>query len=135
MLHEPVPVCAGVPGTCYRDMWLELELLCAAKKPCADVHGCMRGRPEDFRGMLIGVMDIVFTFGGQVNWMRYIISMRTPSKFPLAVAAVSGVMTTAYVAIGSIGCALAPRTPAPVRIGHALFGAPWAPAEAYAACL
>ena len=55
--------------------------------------------------MLIGVMDIVFTFGGQVNWMRYIISMRTPSKFPLAVAAVSGVMTTAYVAIGSIGCA------------------------------
>ena len=73
--------------------------------------------------MLIGVMDIVFTFGGQVNWMRYIISMRTPSKFPLAVAAVSGVMTTAYVAIGSIGCALAPCTPAPAHVGHVLLGA------------
>ena len=68
------------------------------------------GRPEDLRGMLIGVMDIVFTFGGQVNWMRYIISMRTPSKFPLAVAAVSAVMTAAYVGIGSIGCAPAART-------------------------
>ena len=57
--------------------------------------------------MLVGVMDIVFTFGGQVNWMRYIISMRTPSKFPVAVAAVSAVMTTAYVGIGSVGCVLA----------------------------
>ncbi|KAK9836304.1 hypothetical protein WJX81_003609 [Elliptochloris bilobata] len=60
-------------------------------------------KPEDLRGMLIGVMDIVFTYGGQVNWMRYIISMRTPSKFPAAVAAVSAVMTTAYVGIGAIG--------------------------------
>ena len=73
--------------------------------------------------MLIGVMDIVFTFGGQVNWMRYIISMRTPSKFPLAVAAVSGVMTTAYVAIGSIGCATASRPLCP-RPGRPV-GALW----------
>ena len=74
--------------------------------------------------MLIGVMDIVFTFGGQVNWMRYIISMRTPSKFPLAVAAVSGVMTTAYIAIGSIGCALALNAAA---LQDHWPGAPWCP--------
>ena len=49
----------------------------------------------------------VFTYGGQVNWMRYILSMRTPSKFPLAVTAVSGIMTAAYVGIGAVGCSAA----------------------------
>ncbi len=49
----------------------------------------------------------VFTYGGQVNWMRYILSMRTPSKFPLAVTAVSGIMTAAYVGIGAVGCGAA----------------------------
>ena len=41
--------------------------------------------------------------------MRYILSMRSPSKFPEAVAIVSGVMTAAYVGIGAIGCACSAR--------------------------
>lgn len=46
----------------------------------------------DVPELLVAVFDTVFTFGGQVNWLRYLMSMQQKRKFPLAVANVSVVM-------------------------------------------
>ena len=47
--------------------------------------------------LLVAVFDTVFTFGGQVNWLRYLMSMQQKRKFPLAVANVSAVMEGAVL--------------------------------------
>ena len=55
----------------------------------------------DVPELLVAVFDTVFTFGGQVNWLRYLMSMQQKRKFPLAVANVSAVS-------GRCGLALRP---------------------------
>lgn len=55
--------------------------------------------------MLVGVMDLVFTYGGQVNWMRYITTMRTPSRFKDAVSVTTVSMSSVYVLLGVAGYA------------------------------
>ncbi|CAK0786030.1 hypothetical protein CVIRNUC_009243 [Coccomyxa viridis] len=57
----------------------------------------------DVPELLVAVFDTVFTFGGQVNWLRYLMSMQQKRKFPLAVANVSAVMEVAYLMIGCVG--------------------------------
>ncbi|CAL8466173.1 g5709 [Coccomyxa elongata] len=60
-------------------------------------------KPDSPSTPFVAFFDAVFTFGGQVNWMRYVTSMKRPRKFPRAVAAVTSVMTVAYLAVGSVG--------------------------------
>lgn len=45
----------------------------------------------------------VFTYGGQVNWMRYITGMRHRSQFKYAAGVTSAFMTVLYVIMGSVG--------------------------------
>ena len=45
----------------------------------------------------------VFTYGGQVNWMRYITGMRQRSRFKYAAGATSAFMTVLYIIMGSVG--------------------------------
>ena len=49
------------------------------------------------------IMDVVFTYGGQVNWVRYVHSMKDPRKFSKCVLLATAVMTAAYVAVGGYG--------------------------------
>ena len=49
------------------------------------------------------LFDVVFTFGGQVNWNRYTTGMRDPSAFPRCVAVAVALMTGAYAAVGGVG--------------------------------
>ncbi len=53
----------------------------------------------DVPELLVAVFDTVFTFGGQVNWLRYLMSMQQKRKFPLAVANVSAVMEGAALGV------------------------------------
>jgi hypothetical protein len=39
---------------------------------------------------LVGAMDIAFAFGGQINWMRYITTMRQRNKFAAAASLTTG---------------------------------------------
>ncbi|KAL3133625.1 hypothetical protein ABBQ32_008143 [Trebouxia sp. C0010 RCD-2024] len=56
-----------------------------------------------FNTTLVAIMDLVFTYGGQVNWMRYITGMRHPSQFKYAAGVTSAFMTVLYVIMGSVG--------------------------------
>ncbi|CAL5228546.1 g11700 [Coccomyxa viridis] len=58
---------------------------------------------SDAPDILVAVFDTVFTFGGQVNWVRYLMSMQHKRKFPIAVANVSAVMEVMYIMIGCVG--------------------------------
>ena len=53
----------------------------------------------DVPELLVAVFDTVFTFGGQVNWLRYLMSMQRKRKFPLAVVNVSAVMEGAALGL------------------------------------
>lgn len=48
--------------------------------------------------------DVVFTFGGQVNWNRYTTGMRDPSLFPSCVAVAVALMSSSYLLVGGLGC-------------------------------
>ena len=47
--------------------------------------------------------DVVFTFGGQVNWNRYTTGMRDPSLFPGCVAVAVALMSSSYLLVGGLG--------------------------------
>ena len=52
------------------------------------------------------LFDVVFTFGGQVNWNRYTTGMADSSQFPRCVAVAVALMTGAYAAVGGVGYAI-----------------------------
>ncbi|KAL3140245.1 hypothetical protein ABBQ38_004517 [Trebouxia sp. C0009 RCD-2024] len=58
---------------------------------------------DGFNVACVALMDIVFTFGGQQNWMRYIGGMRKKSDFKYSAAVGSVFMTTFYVILGGVG--------------------------------
>lgn len=47
--------------------------------------------------------DVVFTYGGQVNWNRYTTGMQDPSQFPRCVAVSVALMSGAYAVVGGVG--------------------------------
>ena len=49
------------------------------------------------------LFDVVFTYGGQVNWNRYTTGKRDPSQFPRCVAVAVALTSTAYAAVGGVG--------------------------------
>ncbi|KAK9902167.1 hypothetical protein WJX75_006684 [Coccomyxa subellipsoidea] len=77
--------------------------ICLAPRPDSYRPPEIVHKPEDVSMPFVAIFDAVFTFGGQVNWMRYLISMKERRKFPRAVAAVTSVMTVVYLAVGSVG--------------------------------
>jgi hypothetical protein len=48
---------------------------------------------------LVGAMDIAFAFGGQINWMRYITTMKQRSKFAAAASLTTGMRTACCDAV------------------------------------
>ncbi|KAI8474588.1 MAG: transmembrane amino acid transporter protein-domain-containing protein [Monoraphidium minutum] len=54
---------------------------------------------------MVGVVDIAFSFGGQINWMRYITSINDRSKFSRAVLTTEAVMGSLYLLTGIVGYA------------------------------
>lgn len=48
---------------------------------------------------LVGAMDIAFAFGGQINWMRYITTMRQRSKFAAAASLTTGALGSCSVIV------------------------------------
>ena len=69
--------------------------LCVTPRVAGYVHTQLFPQLRSFGDvpeLLVAVFDTVFTFGGQVNWLRYLMSMQQKRKFPLAVANVSAVM-------------------------------------------
>lgn len=58
---------------------------------------------DGFNVAIVALMDIVFTFGGQQNWMRYIGGMRKKSDFRYSATVGSLFMTTFYVILGGVG--------------------------------
>ena len=76
--------------------------LCITPKVAGYVHTRLFPQLRSFGDvpeLLVAVFDTVFTFGGQVNWLRYLMSMQQKRKFPLAVANVSAVMEGAALRI------------------------------------
>ncbi|KXZ55761.1 hypothetical protein GPECTOR_2g1311 [Gonium pectorale] len=59
-----------------------------------------------FADALVGVMDIVFAFGGQENWMRFISGMRHSNHFTHAVALSTGVLAPLLALVGAAGYAV-----------------------------
>lgn len=49
------------------------------------------------------LMDVVFAFGGQVNWVRYIAGMADSRAFGRCVAAAIAMMTLFYGVVGAVG--------------------------------
>ena len=79
--------------------------LCVTPKVANYAHTQLFPRLRGFGDvpeLLVAVFDTVFTFGGQVNWLRYLMSMQQKRKFPLAVANVAAVMEGA--ALGIYAC-------------------------------
>ncbi|KAL0023611.1 hypothetical protein WJX77_006953 [Trebouxia sp. C0004] len=58
---------------------------------------------DGFNVAIVALMDIVFTFGGQQNWMRYIGGMRRKSDFRYSATVGSIFMTTFYLILGGVG--------------------------------
>jgi vesicular inhibitory amino acid transporter len=52
------------------------------------------------------LMDVVFAYGGQVNWVRYIKGMRDPSRFGACAAVAVAGMMVAYAGVGAVGYAV-----------------------------
>ena len=87
--------------------------LCITPKVAGYVHTRLFPQLRGFGDvpeLLVAVFDTVFTFGGQVNWLRYLMSMQQKRKFPLAVANVSAVMEGA--ALGTLCLSQTPDAPA-----------------------
>lgn len=55
--------------------------------------------------MLVALMDVVFAYGGQQNFVRYISGMRVRDRgqFKSSVALGSAILTAAFAALGAIG--------------------------------
>ncbi|GBF91241.1 hypothetical protein Rsub_03561 [Raphidocelis subcapitata] len=58
-----------------------------------------------FYAAMVGVVDIAFSFGGQINWMRYITDIGDRSKFSRAVTLTEAIMGSLYLLTGVVGYA------------------------------
>ncbi|GLC44488.1 hypothetical protein PLESTB_000068000 [Pleodorina starrii] len=56
-----------------------------------------------FGNAMVGIMDIVFAFGGQENWMRFITGMRQSSQFTTSVALSTVVLAPLLALLGAAG--------------------------------
>eukprot|EP00878_Enallax_costatus_P016932 GHUV01017775.1.p1 GENE.GHUV01017775.1~~GHUV01017775.1.p1 ORF type:complete len:304 (+),score=81.44 GHUV01017775.1:1275-2186(+) len=63
----------------------------------------MVAQGQGFHSGLVGAMDIAFAFGGQINWMRYITTMKKRSKFSSAVSITAVFMTVVYLLVAVTG--------------------------------
>ncbi|KDD75932.1 hypothetical protein H632_c430p2, partial [Helicosporidium sp. ATCC 50920] len=54
---------------------------------------------------IIALLDVLFSFGGQQNWLRFAWSLRRPAEFSRVTGAGAVLMTLAYVVIGGVGYA------------------------------
>ncbi|EFJ46057.1 hypothetical protein VOLCADRAFT_93560 [Volvox carteri f. nagariensis] len=58
-----------------------------------------------FGGAMVGVMDIVFSFSGQENWMRFLTGMADSTQFTASVALSTAVLTPLLALVGAAGYA------------------------------
>ncbi|KAK9803254.1 hypothetical protein WJX73_010604 [Symbiochloris irregularis] len=56
-----------------------------------------------FYAVLVALMDAVFAFGGQQNWVRYMTGLKKKAHFKYAATAASAIMTAAFIIMGSVG--------------------------------
>ena len=83
--------------------WASVYFLPLAYMVAVLLAGRLVRRGGGFHEGLVAFLDVVFTYGGQVNWLRYISQMRTRSHFQ-RVAGVSGAfMTAVYAVVGTVG--------------------------------
>lgn len=52
---------------------------------------------------IVGTLDIAFAYGGQINWMRYITTMKKRTKFAGAVSITTALMTLVYLCVSITG--------------------------------
>lgn len=52
---------------------------------------------------IVGTLDIAFAYGGQINWMRYITTMKKRTKFAGAVSITTALMTLVYLCVSVTG--------------------------------
>eukprot|EP00882_Tetradesmus_deserticola_P031182 GHRQ01035254.1.p1 GENE.GHRQ01035254.1~~GHRQ01035254.1.p1 ORF type:complete len:186 (+),score=63.85 GHRQ01035254.1:512-1069(+) len=79
----------------------KLVAIYATSPPAAPTELVATG--QGLNSALVGAMDIAFAFGGQINWMRYITTMRQRNKFATAASLTTGFMTCVYLVISVTG--------------------------------
>ncbi|WIA35643.1 hypothetical protein OEZ86_004057 [Tetradesmus obliquus] len=79
----------------------KLVAIYATSPPAAPTELISTG--QGLNSALVGAMDIAFAFGGQINWMRYITTMRQRNKFAAAASLTTGFMTCVYLVISVTG--------------------------------
>lgn len=52
---------------------------------------------------IVGTLDVAFAYGGQINWMRYITTMRNRNRFSWGVCITTAVMTLVYLCVSITG--------------------------------
>eukprot|EP00879_Flechtneria_rotunda_P013662 GHRR01014272.1.p1 GENE.GHRR01014272.1~~GHRR01014272.1.p1 ORF type:complete len:335 (+),score=82.20 GHRR01014272.1:260-1264(+) len=78
-----------------------LSIYIASESALAPTELVAKG--QGFHSGLVGAMDIAFAFGGQINWMRYITTMKQRSMFAAAVTITTAFMTGVYLLVAITG--------------------------------
>lgn len=105
---EDLAACAwaGVAGMAVAAGAVVVALARLPVDPATRVPTALVARHTPPAAVAAALMDVVFAYGGQVNWVRYVGGMASPPLFSRCVLATAAAMTAAYAVVGAVGYAV-----------------------------